>query len=84
MKRNDLLLLIQATPNAEAGEYLFLVPKKLERQMKVAIGKRFCICLWWEAFEGFSIQPNDNSNELLYVDRAYKRNTHSMAWPTCR
>lgn len=84
MKRHDLLLLIQAAPNPQVGDYLFLVPKELERQMKAAIGKRFCVCLWWESFDGFSIQPNDHSNELLFVDRDYKRNTQSMAWTTCR
>ncbi len=68
--KDDLDELINCTDNPKYHH--FIVPKRLETQMKWAIGKPFCMCLWWEKYKGYSIQPcyievYNDPNELSFI-----------------
>lgn len=86
VKHQDLLSLIEATPDASPRTHIFIVPSKLANSMKWAIGKPFCICLWWETFEGYSIDcsvPFFGEPENAITLISYRTRKHSIR-TTCR
>lgn len=85
IKSEDLDELIACTPDAQrVSGYRFIVPEHLEWQMKIAIGKPFAFCLWWETYRGYQIQPcyidvYNDPNELSFIKPESLR-----PWTTCR